>query len=68
MRHTRTNHGWLDTLAVGMSLLCAVHCLLTPVLLVFLPILGGTFWVSNNFHLWMLLLVLPATLSGVSEA
>ncbi len=53
--------GWLDSLAIGMSLLCAVHCLLTPLALIALPLLASTFWVSEQFHLWMLLLVLPTT-------
>ncbi|MCH2155566.1 MAG: MerC domain-containing protein [Opitutales bacterium] len=55
------SHGWLDSLAIGMSMLCAVHCLLTPLLIVALPIIATTFWVSTNFHLWMLLLVVPTT-------
>ncbi|MEM1158649.1 MAG: MerC domain-containing protein [Verrucomicrobiota bacterium] len=57
------NHsgGWLDSLAIGMSLVCAVHCLITPALLVLMPILATTFWVHQDFHLWMLFLVLPVT-------
>lgn len=60
----KTN-GWLDSLAIGMSLLCAMHCLLTPVLIVFLPILATTFWVHENFHLWMVLFVVPTTSAAV---
>ncbi|MEM6885339.1 MAG: MerC domain-containing protein [Verrucomicrobiota bacterium] len=52
---------WLDSLAVGMALLCAVHCLITPVLIVLLPLLTTTFWVHHDFHLWMLLFVIPTT-------
>tara|TARA_B110000438_G_C15739660_1_gene617868 strand:- start:648 stop:1136 length:489 start_codon:yes stop_codon:yes gene_type:complete len=54
-------HGWLDHLAIGMATVCAVHCLLTPVLLVLLPIVATSFFVHEDFHLWMLLLVLPTT-------
>lgn len=54
-------NGWLDSLAIGMSIVCAIHCLVTPVLIVFLPILATTFWVHEDFHLWMLLFVLPTS-------
>ncbi len=56
-----TTHGWLDSLAISMSIICAVHCLLTPLLIIAFPILATTFWVHQNFHLWMLLFVLPTT-------
>lgn len=56
-----TSHGWLDSLAVSMSVICAIHCLLTPVLVVLFPILATTFWVHEDFHLWMLFFVLPTT-------
>ena len=54
-------HAWLDKLAISMSMLCAVHCLITPVLLVALPILSTTIWVDKDFHLWMIGLVIPTT-------
>ena len=54
-------HGWLDSLAISMSMICAVHCLLTPVLIALLPIISTTFWVHENFHLWMVFLVVPTT-------
>jgi hypothetical protein len=55
------SHGWLDTLAVSMSALCAVHCLITPLLLIAFPLLATTFWVHQDFHLWMVFLVIPTT-------
>lgn len=56
---------WLDSLAIGMSMLCAVHCLLTPILVVLLPIMATTFWVHQDFHLWMILFVVPTTSAAV---
>ena len=56
-----SNFLWLDRLGVGMALICAVHCLLTPVLIVLLPIIASSFWVDSEFHLWMLLMVVPLT-------
>lgn len=55
------SHSWLDHLAIGMAAVCAVHCLLTPLLLVVLPILATTFFVHEDFHVWMLLAVIPTT-------
>ena len=54
-------HGWLDSLAISMSVICAIHCLLTPLLVILFPILTTTFWVHQDFHLWMLFFVLPTT-------
>ena len=52
---------WLDRLGVGMALICAVHCLLTPILVVLLPIVASSFWVNEYFHLGMLFMVIPLT-------
>ncbi|MEM1212609.1 MAG: MerC domain-containing protein [Planctomycetota bacterium] len=57
--------GWLDSLAIGASVVCAVHCLVTPVVLVALPVIATTVWVDANFHLWMLGLVLPTSTAAV---
>lgn len=56
---------WLDSLAAGLSLLCAIHCLVMPVLMVALPILATSFLADANFHLWMLLLVVPFTTTAL---
>ena len=66
VKHTHTSRTcssflWLDRLGVGMALICAVHCLLTPVLIVLLPIIASTFWVNSEFHFWMLIAVVPLT-------
>lgn len=55
------SRGWLDKAAVLMAVVCGVHCLATPFLLVVLPIIGSTFWTNANFHFWMLILVIPTT-------
>jgi len=52
---------WIDRFAIGMAMLCAVHCLLMPILLIALPIIATGFFAHENFHLWMLWLVLPST-------
>ncbi len=58
---TCRHHGWLDTFAISMSVICAIHCLVTPLLLVSLPILATSFWVHEDFHLWMVGFVIPTT-------
>lgn len=58
---TCRSHGWLDHLAIGMAAVCAVHCLLTPILVIALPIIATSFFVHQDFHLWMIALVLPTT-------
>jgi hypothetical protein len=62
---TCPNHGWLDHFAIGMAVVCAVHCLLTPILIIALPIIATSFFVHKDFHLWMILLVLPTTTFAV---
>ena len=58
---TSRRHGWLDHLAIGMATVCAIHCLLAPILIMALPIIATTFIVHEDFHLWMIFLVLPTT-------
>jgi hypothetical protein len=51
----------LDKLGVGLSVACLIHCLLTPVLVVFLPIAGG-FFAGEHFHALLLAIILPTSL------
>lgn len=51
----------LDAVAMGISALCVVHCLATPVLVVLFPIIGGTLLANHAFHALLLLLVLPTS-------
>lgn len=37
------------------SLTCAIHCMLTPILIALLPLIGGSFLVNGRFDRWMLL-------------
>jgi uncharacterized membrane protein YfcA len=51
-----------DKLAIGLSTVCAVHCLLLPILLVALPAVAATSLGDESFHQWMLVAVLPTSL------
>ena len=59
------NEGWLDKLAISMAVLCAIHCLIVPVMIVTVPLISTTFFVHENFHLWMLIAVFPTTLASI---
>lgn len=55
----------MDKAAISLSLLCLVHCLVTPVAIMTLPALGATFLDGEGFHIAILFLVLPASLFGL---
>ncbi|MEP4889505.1 MAG: MerC domain-containing protein [Aliiglaciecola sp.] len=49
-----------DKTAVGLSLLCVVHCLLFPILLILMPPLSGLLSINDTlFHRWLLFAVVP---------
>lgn len=50
-----------DKAAVGLSLVCVVHCLLTPIAIIMLPALGTTFLENESFHFGILFLVIPTS-------
>ncbi|MFZ3485392.1 MerC domain-containing protein [Sphingomonas sp. 3-13AW] len=41
---------WLDAAAMGASLLCLMHCLLLPTLLVAVPMLAAFLTLPESFH------------------
>lgn len=53
---------WLDRMAISVSALCMLHCLATPILLVAVPILSSTLMADEEFHLFMVIFVLPISL------
>ena len=55
-----------DKAAIGLSLLCAVHCLVTPIAIVMFPALAVTFLEGESFHYTLLFLVLPISLFSLS--
>ena len=48
-----------DKTAMGLSLLCATHCLVMPLAVVLLPSVAALSLDDEAFHLWMLMAVLP---------
>lgn len=55
-----------DKAAVGLSAVCAVHCLLSPIALVMLPSLATLALDDEAFHLAMLMAVVPASLVALT--
>ena len=51
-----------DKAAIGLSLPCVVHCLVTPIAIVMFPALGATFLEGETFHYVLLFLVVPISL------
>ena len=52
----------LDGLAISASLLCVLHCLLMPFLLILVPIISSTFVAGEEFHFALVVFVLPLSI------
>lgn len=63
MNRTRAQE-LLDRLAISASALCLIHCLVTPVLLLALPIVASTMMADGEFHILMVAFVLPTSLAA----
>lgn len=50
-----------DSLAMGASALCLIHCLVLPVLIILLPSLAVFLTVPEEFHLWALAVAVPTS-------
>lgn len=50
-----------DAAAISLSLLCAIHCLVLPLILVLVPTLASSL-TDENFHRWMVIAVVPVSL------
>lgn len=52
------SHSKADRIGIWASVLCAIHCALTPVLLILLPTFGKA-WAHPSTHWGMALVVIP---------
>ena len=55
------SRSWLDRVGIGASLLCAIHCLAAPFLLLLLPA-AGSVWSHPAVHWVLAILVVPLAL------
>ena len=56
----------LDNIAIGFSVVCALHCLLLPIAVIFLPAISSTFLGSEDFHKTLLYFVIPSSIIALS--
>jgi hypothetical protein len=50
-----------DRTAIGLSMLCAAHCLLLPIVVVVSPSIAALGIDDESFHFWMLCFVVPVS-------
>ena len=55
-----------DNIAIGFSVVCALHCLLLPIAVIFLPAISATFLGSEDFHQTLLYFVIPSSIIALS--
>ena len=55
-----------DKTAISLSLLCAIHCLFFPLLLVLSPTLASLQLDNEAFHVWMVAAVLPISIYALT--
>jgi len=55
-----------DKTAISLSLLCALHCLALPSLLVLLPSLTALNLADEMVHLWLLFAVIPISIYALT--
>ncbi|GAB5519886.1 MAG: hypothetical protein RhofKO_21370 [Rhodothermales bacterium] len=68
MHDATTNHTFWDRLGITLSGLCALHCLLTPVLLALLPLWTGLDAIHEWLHLLLVIPIIPVTLVAMRNA
>jgi hypothetical protein len=52
----------LDRMAISASALCMLHCLVTPLLLIAVPVISSTIVADDEFHRILVAFVLPVSL------
>lgn len=55
-----------DKLSIGLSMLCLVHCLLLPFVLVLIPSSIAVHLGNEAFHAWMVVAVLPTSIYALT--
>ncbi len=55
-----------DKIAISLSVLCAIHCFATPMLMVFVPSLAGLLIEPELLHMWLAIGVLPISVFALT--
>ncbi|WP_440053496.1 MerC domain-containing protein [Pseudoalteromonas sp. T1lg65] len=62
----KTAQSMIDKFSIGLSMMCAIHCLMLPMLLSVLPTLAGLPLNSELFHVWMVVAVIPSSIFALA--
>jgi hypothetical protein len=60
------NQALTDKLAIGLSLMCAIHCLAIPMLFLFLPSAAVLPLDNEIFHFWLVAAVIPSSIYALT--
>ncbi len=55
-----------DKIAISFSVVCALHCLLLPIVVIFLPSISATFLGTEDFHKTLLYFFIPSSIIALS--
>ena len=55
-----------DKLAISLSLLCTIHCLALPIVVVLLPSFAAMVFEDEAFHVWMVVAVIPTSVIALT--
>lgn len=55
-----------DKTAMGLSLICTIHCIVLPIAMVLLPSVAALSMDDARFHQWMLVAVVPTSLFALT--
>jgi hypothetical protein len=55
-----------DKFSISLSMLCAIHCLALPLILILLPSLAALNLDNEAFHTWMLVAVIPTSIYALT--
>ena len=57
----------LDRVAIGLSGLCAIHCVATPAAVILFPVLSACLGSDERFHALLLVLVVPSSVVALGH-
>ena len=55
-----------DKFSITLSVVCAIHCLILPVIISLAPTLAALNLDDERFHFWMVVAVLPISIYGLT--
>ena len=55
-----------DKIAISLSTLCAIHCLVLPFIVLMLPNLTILSSTGESFHFWIVFLIIPISLYAIT--